>query len=167
MAHKPFSIWRKHCHSFPHFRFSSSLSTYPTPVITFNGAPAPPCASQVIFYFHLAMPKIVNMVLLFNSFSPQPNCQVDFVFPNGSSSSSGINLNAKDVTLQPFPDAALTTISTTDTTTTTTVTTTTTTATTTTTTTTTTVTTTTTEDLGCNSNSSLCLGFDALCQVGQ
>ena len=94
----------------------------------------------------------------FDSFSPQPDCQVDFVFPNGSSS-SGINLNAKDVTLQPFPDAALTTISTTDTTTTTSTTVTTTTIT-------TTTTTTTTEDLGCNSNSSLCLGFDALCQVG-
>ena len=77
---------------------------------------------------------------------------MDFVFPNGSSS-SGVDLNAKDATLQTFPDAAFTTVSTTDTTTTTTATTT------------TTTTTTTTEDLGCNSNSSLCLGFDALCQV--
>ena len=67
MAHKPFSIWWNNCHSSPHFRFSSSLSTYPTPVITFNGAPAPPCASEVMFYFHsrnLAMPKIVSIVLL-------------------------------------------------------------------------------------------------------
>ena len=77
---------------------------------------------------------------------------MDFVFPNGSSS-SGVDLNAKDATLQTFPDAAFTTVSTTDTTSTTT-------------TATTTTTTTTTEDLGCNSNSSLCLGFDALCQVG-
>ena len=78
---------------------------------------------------------------------------MDFVFPNGTSS-SGVDLNAKDATLQPFPDAAITTDTTTDTTTTST------------TTTTTATTTTTTEDLGCNSNSSLCLGFDALCQVG-
>ena len=78
---------------------------------------------------------------------------MDFVFPNGSSSSSSVDLNAKDVTLQTFPDAAFTT-DTTETTTTMT------------TTTTTITTTTTTEDLGCNSNSSLCVGFDALCQVG-
>ena len=84
---------------------------------------------------------------------PKPDCQVDFAFPNGSSS-TGVNLNAKDATLQPLPDAALTTISTSETPTTTAATTTT-----------TETTTTTTVDLGCNSNSSLCPGFDALCQV--
>ena len=46
-------------------RFSSSLPTYPTPAITFNGDPAPLCASQVL----TLLCSFINPVFTWETFS--------------------------------------------------------------------------------------------------